>query len=313
MLPLNQRKKTEPSNLVPEMKKSILISLCATICISLVGDSELRGQTTGPENGWLIIAGGAVKDKRIMERFLDLAGGPDVPIVVIPTASGQDSFGPYWRGLIPFKKAGASNIRILHTTDPEEANQEEFYSVIDNANGVWFTGGRQWRLADAYLNTKTHDALWRLLDRDGVIGGSSAGATIQGSYLARGDSETNVVMMGDHEEGLSFIKNVAIDQHLLKRNRHFDLLEIVEQKNELLGIGIDENTAIVVRGNNFDVIGRSYVAIYDYSHSIDKGGRFYFLGPDDHFNMNIREPFRVMTQFVPLNRIEPKSWDLLDY
>ena len=114
---------------------------------------------------------------------------------------------------------------------------------------VWFTGGRQWRLADSYLGTKVEEELWALLGRGGVIGGSSAGATIQGSYLARGDTKTNTIMMGDHDEGFGFLKNTAIDQHLLRRNRQFDLIEIIEAWPELLGIGIDENTAIVVQGD----------------------------------------------------------------
>jgi cyanophycinase len=147
-------------------------------------------------------------------------------------------------------------------------------------------------LADSYLNTTTHEALWELLDRGGVIGGSSAGATIQGSYLARGDTRTNTVMMGDHEAGLGFVKKVAIDQHLLRRNRHFDLLEITQARPELLGIGIDENTAIVVKGDEFEVIGQSYVVIYDPQRQIDSGGNFYFLGVGDRFNLATREAFR---------------------
>ncbi|MBC8316251.1 MAG: peptidase S51, partial [Bacteroidetes bacterium] len=90
-----------------------------------------------------------------------------------------------------------------------------------------------------------------------------AGASIMGSYLVRGDTRTNVVMMGDHEEGLGLLTNCAIDQHLLALNRQFDLLEILDVHPELLGIGLDENTAIVVHENEFAVIGRSYVAIYD--------------------------------------------------
>ena len=118
-------------------------------------------------------------------------------------------------------------------------------------------------MADSYLGTATHEALKDLLERGGVIAGSSAGATIQGSYLARGDTQTNTLMMGDHEEGLGFVTNVAIDQHLLTRNRQFDLFEIVEHRPELLGIGLDENTGILVQGNQFEVLGASFVAIYD--------------------------------------------------
>jgi cyanophycinase len=134
---------------------------------------------------------------------------------------------------------------------------------LSHAAGVWFSGGRQWRHADSYLGTLTHQAFFDLLDRGGVIAGSSAGATIQGSYLARGDTRKNTIMMGDHEEGLGFITNVAIDQHLFARNRQFDLFEILENHPGLLGIGLDENTGIIVRGDEFTVLGSSYVAIYD--------------------------------------------------
>jgi len=124
-------------------------------------------------------------------------------------------------------------------------------------------GGRQWRIADGFLNTLAHKELFKVLDRGGVIGGSSAGASIQGSYLVRGDTKTNVVMMGDHEEGLGFLKNVAIDQHLLKLNRQFDIFEILREHPHLLGLGLDENTGIIVQGDTFEVIGESFVAVYD--------------------------------------------------
>ena len=136
-----------------------------------------------------------------------------------------------------FLKKGFKNVIVLHTHNREEANTDEFTLPLKNAKGVWFSGGRQWRLADSYLNTKTHEAFKALLDRGGVIAGSSAGATIQGSYLARGDTKTNTIMMGDHEEGLSFLTNVAIDQHLLARNRQFDMFDILDNRPELLGIG----------------------------------------------------------------------------
>ena len=85
---------------------------------------------------------------------------------------------------------------------------------------MWFGGGRQWQLVEAYLHTKVHDEIEGVLDRGGVVGGSSAGTTILGSYLIRGDTRTNTIMMGDHEEGLSFLRGVGGDQHLLRRNRH---------------------------------------------------------------------------------------------
>jgi len=276
--------------------------------LGLIFSFAAQAQEIGPANGSLVIVGGALKDQTILKRFLDLAGGADAPIVVIPTAGGKETYDQYWSGLKKFKEAGATNLTILHTYDAKATDADEFAQPINEARGVWFSGGRQWRLADSYLNTKVHEALRALLDRGGVIGGSSAGATIQGSYLARGDTETNTIMMGDHEQGLSFLKNVAIDQHLLKRNRQFDLIEIIEAKPELLGIGLDENTAIVITGDEFEVIGQSYVAIYDHNSMLDSGGKFYFLSPGDWFNLKTREASRPTTIREPLERVTKKSW-----
>lgn len=265
-------------------------------------------QEIGPSNGHLVIVGGAA-DSAIIESFVDLARGSDANIVVIPTAGGAESYDKYWPGLRPFRNAGAHNLTVLHTNDRAVADSDAFVDVIRNADAVWFGGVRQWRLADSYLNTATHDALWELLERGGVIGGSSAGATIQGSYLARGDTQTNTVMMGDHEIGMGFLKNSAIDQHLLARNRQFDLIEIIKAKPELLGIGIDENTAIVVTGDRFDVIGKGYVAIYDANRMIDSGGLFYLLAPGDRFDLKSRQGYRSSTDWQSLGRVVESAWN----
>ncbi len=247
----------------------------------------------GPEKGSLVIVGGALRDEAILERFISLAGGPDAPIVIIPTAGGEDGYDEWYAGARRFRELGATDITVIHTWDREEAESEEFAAPITKARGVWFPGGRQWRLVDAYADTRTERELHALLARGGVIGGSSAGATIQGEYLARGDTSGNTIMMGDHEEGFGFVRGVAIDQHLLVRNRHFDLLEITAAKPELLGIGIDEDTAIVVRGNGFEVIGQGYVAIYDNTRVLPNGGGFYFLMPGDRYSLETREPMRL--------------------
>jgi cyanophycinase len=242
----------------------------------------------GPARGALVIVGGNMKDPAIMARFLELAGGPTAPIVVIPTAGGEAEYGPSWNGTRQFKSAGATNITVLHTAKRDVADSEDFVRPIQTARGVFFTGGRQWRLADAYLNTRTHRELFALLERGGVIGGSSAGATIQGSFLARGDTKGNELMIGDHLEGLAFLRKTAIDQHLLRRNRQFDLLEVVEKYPDLLGVGIDEDTAIVVRGDEFEVIGQSYVAIYD-ANKRKPNMPFRLLSRGDRYDLKKRE------------------------
>jgi len=270
--------------------------------------APLHAQEIGPAKGSLVIVGGGLRDLKIVERFLDLAGGKDAPIVVIPTAGEEDEYGPYWSGLRQFKDAGATRLKVLHTRDRKQADSDAFAAPIREARGVFFAGGRHWRLADSYLNTKTHAELRALLLRGGVIGGTSAGATILGSFMVRGDTKGNTLMVGDHTEGLGFLKNVTIDQHLLRRNRQFDLLPVIEAHPELLGIGIDEDTAIAVRGDGFEVLGNGYVAIYDNTRRLDDGGRFYFLAPGDRYNMKTREATRPETRGAPVERVVKEPW-----
>jgi cyanophycinase len=264
--------------------------------------------TTGPDAGSLVVAGGNIQDTTIIERFIELAGGPGAPIVVVPTAVEGDVYNLPWDYLEPFTDVGALNLTVLHTRNPKEANTEEFAAPLKLARGVWFVGGRQWRIADSYLGTITEHEFRGVLERGGVIGGSSAGATIQGSYLARGDTNANTIMMGDHEEGFAYIKNVAIDQHLLVRNRQFDLIEIIEAKPELLGLGLDEDTAIVVQGNEFEVIGQGYVAIYDSNRTTGSDGQFFFLMPGDRYDMKERQPLRPDDDSEPFAIIRSDSW-----
>ena len=267
--------------------------------------ASVSAQEVGPKRGTLVVVGGALEDSFILDRFLELAGGPEAPLVIIPTAGEGDLYDDFYSGVADFRKAGFKDVTVLHTRDRNVANSDEFVAPLLRARAVWFPGGRQWRLADAYLDTRTELELHAVLDRGGVIGGTSAGATIQGSYLVRGDTRNNTIMMGDHVKGFGFLKNVAIDQHLLARNRHFDLIPVVEKHPQLLGIGIDEDTAIVVVGDGFEVVGESVVAIYDNRRTLANEGRFYFLRAGDTYDLKTRlarrrdfteEPFEVVKE-----------------
>lgn len=265
--------------------------------LQLIGFQSVS-QTIGPESGTLLIIGGNASDHLFIPVFKKMAGGDSAEIVIIPTARDDESIAadPDFKKLINrFEKYQFKKISVLHTRSPEEANKPEFAEPLKKASGVWIQGGRQWRLADSYLSTLTHLEIFGVLHRNGVVAGTSAGATIQGSYLARGDTKKNTIMMGDHENGFSLIKNIAIDQHLLARNRHFDMFEILKVKPELLGIGLDENTAIIVNGNTFKVMGEHYIAIYDQTRwSAEKGtifkldpgqNEFYLLKAGDQYDM----------------------------
>ena len=273
------------------------------LALLLASTTIAAGAEVGPTNGSLIVAGGGVTDPAIYERFVALAGGPEAPIVVIPTAGSGETYGDFWPGLKRLRDAGATHITVLHTRDRREADREDFVAPLQMARGVWFAGGRQWRLVDSYLGTRTLAEIHGVLERGGVVGGSSAGATIQGSFLVRGDTSGNTIMMGDHTEGFGFLKNVAVDQHLLRRNRHFDLLEVIEAHPGLLGIGLDENTAIVVRGDWFEVIGKGYVAIYDSAKVVGSGGGFYFLAPGDRYDLSTRQPSRETYSPEPFEEV----------
>jgi cyanophycinase len=268
----------------------------------------LPAQEVGPPHGALVIVGGALENNTIRERFLELAGGPKAPMVIIPTAGEEDRYDQYYPGARVWRELGVEDLTVLHTRDRNVANSDEFVAPLRRARGVWFPGGRQWRLADAYLDTRTELELRAVLDRGGVIGGSSAGATILGSFLVRGDTRNNVIMMGDHVEGFGFLRNTAIDQHLLARNRHFDLIPVIEKYPQLLGIGLDEDTAIVVRGDEFEVLGQSVVAIYDSHRTLGNQGRFYFLRSGDTFDLKERQAKRRAFSEEPFDVVKEEPW-----
>lgn len=228
----------------------------------------------------------------IVNRFIDLAGGKDSAFVFIPTADGSDTPMPVEKTFLA--RAGCQDVVVLHTKDRKLADSEEFVAPLKRARGIWFGGGRQWRLVDSYLNTRTQKEIAAVLDRGGVIGGTSAGATIQGSYLVRGAREGNTIMMAPgYEIGFGYLRNIAIDQHLIRRGRENDLLQVIDKHPHLLGIGIDESTAIVVSGDQFDVVGDSKVAIYDsgYKPGAD-GKRYYFLAPGAKYDLRGRRPLQ---------------------
>ena len=255
---------------------------------SLLMASAAAAAPLGPTHGWLVIVGGGQLGPEIVDRFISLAGGKDAPMVYIPTAEdGTPHIKPEETFLA---KAGVTHVTILHTRDRKEADSQAFVAPLKTARAVWFEGGRQWRLVDSYLNTRTERELFRLLKRGGVIGGSSAGATIQGSYLVRGAREGNTVMMAPgYETGLGFLRLSAIDQHVITRHRENDLDPVVARYPKLLGIGIDESTAIVVRGNAFEVIGKSKVFIHDAKRPPESDGkRYYLLSAGDRFDLKKR-------------------------
>ena len=254
----------------------------------------------GPARGTLVIVGGGnLNGSGINEKFIQLAGGPDKNFVIVPTAGGnRDAQGKLItyteeQVVAPWVKLGLKHVRMLHTHDPKVADTEEFAKVLRTADAVWFNGGRQWNIVDSYANTLTYREFHKVLERGGVIGGSSAGATIQGEYLVRGDtSGPNVMMTAEptHQEAFKFLRKVAIDQHINTRNRWDDLVPVIQKYPKFLGIGLSEATAIIVTGDRFEVMGAWKVAVHDNTRLYQPWEKsFFVLSTGDVYNMKTRK------------------------
>lgn len=255
----------ERKELLSSDKKADLIAYSrAAIARRLDFFPPRQPRTPSLASGALVIVGGGKLPATIMDTFLTLAGGKDAPLVYIPCeeADAIPKEPPMLEG---FRKAGAKNVTWIHTKDRDRANADDaILKPLSQAKGVWFGGGRQWNLVDSYQNTKVHKLLHDLLARGGVIGGSSAGASIQGDYMPRGNPLGNIDIMAEgYERGLGFLTGVAIDQHFAQRDRFNDMSMLVKTYPQLLGIGLDEGTALVVQKSEARVLGKGNVAVYD--------------------------------------------------
>ena len=213
--------------------------------------------------GALLIVGGGGAGPEIWKTFIGLAGGPESVIVVVSSAN-EDPVPKDPGEAVALRRFGAKAVKILHTRDRKEADGEAFTAILKEAKGVWFTGGRHWRFVDSYEGTLSEKRFREVLERGGVIGGSSAGASIQAEYMPRGHPLGNTVVAAEgYERGFGYLPGCAVDQHFFARKRTVDMTGLMKQYPQLLGIGIDEGTGLVVKGTTAEVIGKSKVAFYD--------------------------------------------------
>lgn len=272
------------------MEKAIILFAMLTVALGLVAQD---GPSIGPVRGSLVIHGGGTLTNETIERFVALAGGPNANFVVIPTALSDEKIEERQLPQSFLKFFRVRHATILHTRDRARANSESFVEPLRHATGVWIDGGRQWRLADVYLGTAVEREIKALLARGGVVCGSSAGATIQGSFLVRGapatpenlDGDNRIMMSPGHEAGFGLLANSAIDQHVDARGREGDLDSVIAAHPSLLGIGLAQDAAIVVHGNSFFVVG-GRVAIHDGKEH--DGSPYYFLSSGQAFNLATR-------------------------
>jgi len=286
---------------VPGVVERLAKSVCRS-CVAVLLCSLAAAQTAvAASRGTLIVDGGGTT-KPVVERFAALAGGPSARIVVIPTGASELKFGaadtilnpdwprerPEWAAYEAHLKQmfGTQHVAVLHTRDRNVADSDEFVAPLRNATGAFLTPGNAGRIAASYLDTRMQKELEALLARGGVIFGSSAGAIIQGSFIVRGIPGKPVLMARDHERGFGWLPQVAINPHLTEAKREAELVQVIDAHPELLGIGLDEGVALIVRGQVAEVIGNGTVAIYD---NQQHGNRWYYtLQPGDRFDLATR-------------------------
>jgi hypothetical protein len=174
---------------------------------------------------------------------------------------------------------------------PQGCDSGSFTAPIRGTGGVWFDGGRQFRLVQDYGGTRTEREFMALLERGGVVGGSSAGATILGDFMVRGAPSNNNTIMDypGYQTAFGYLRNVGIDQHVVARSRLPDLADsIITRYPELLGISEDEWTAWVIRGDTGRIIGRNKAFVYNGRDPDDKDSPFLTLFPGDRYDLNAR-------------------------
>jgi cyanophycinase len=245
----------------------------------------------GPPRGTVVVVGGGAMGPEIYGAFIKAAGGPDALIVDVPTAGGAATYGQDDASARAWRNAGAHHVVVLHTTDRKLADSDSFAAVLKTAGGVWFEGGRQFHLVDSYAGTKTEQAFHDVLARGGVVGGSSAGATILGDFLVRGAPSNDNTIMDDprYEKGFAFLRGVGIDQHVVARERLADLADsIIPKYPKLLGMSEDEGTAWVVNGDVATIVGRNKAFVYG-TPLHDPRKPFLTLHPGDKYNLGTRK------------------------
>ena len=197
-----------------------------------------------------LFIGGGGPISGLHKDLLELAG-PDAKLIVIPTAKGDTNLEAE---LTSWKQRGFEQVHILHTADPRVASSRRFAEPLQFATAVWITGGVQQNLSRLYADTPVEEELIALLDRGGVIGGSSAGAAIQTKAMLCGGTEHPQIW-----PGFDLLQGAIIDQHFLKRNRLPRLVDAVRKNPERVGYGIDEGTALIAENGELRVVGKSYV------------------------------------------------------
>jgi cyanophycinase len=258
-----------------EVRKTVSVVFGIALAAALsFGPACSTAKQAGPRpKGHLFIVGGGDRDEPLMRRYVELAKDFGAGRVVVFTmASGVPlEVGPEL--VAEFQKLGVKDVAYYQLTR-DEAMKADSAKILDGVGGIWFAGGDQARLTAALLDTPIHARMLELYAAGCLVGGTSAGAAVMSEVMITGDekrtTDTNLNWQTIEAEnvvrvrGFGFVKNAIVDQHFLVRRRHNRLISLVLENPGLIGAGIDEATAILVRPDGkWEVLGESQVFVVD--------------------------------------------------
>lgn len=224
------------------------------------------------ERGHLLLGGGGELPAQYWTKFLELAGGPAAPIVVLPTASERPEAGPEYQAEI--SAAGATSVRWLPLATAEDAHRPDFVAAIRGARGLFLTGGDQNRITAALRGTPAGESVAAVYASGGVLGGTSAGTACMSDPMITGEGDFTILSAGSvgRAPGLGLLPGVLLDQHFVARKRQNRLLASVLERPDLLGVGVDERTVLWVKPDgSYEIFGEGWVEIYDAAGATIRG------------------------------------------
>ena len=251
----------------------LFIILAAAALLAACAPKEPAPAAAAKPKGYLFIVGGGDRDEPLMRRYVDLArrDGPAKIVIFTMASSVPLETGP---GLVAeFKGYGVEDVAYYHLTR-EEAMDPASVKILDGVTGVWFSGGDQAKQTAVLLDTPLHKKMLQLYVDGCLLGGTSAGAAVMSEFMITGDERRTenkegtweVIWADDvlHSRGFGFVKDAVIDQHFVTRRRHNRLIAVVLQYPALVGVGIEESTAVLVRPDGkYEVLGEGQVIVYD--------------------------------------------------
>ena len=260
--------------------RTLAIAALVALAACATSGSTTGGQTPAPNaGGHLVIVGGGPIPDEVNRRFLDLAGGPgQARIVVLPMASESGAQSGAEKAAA-FRTLGAADARSMQL-DRSDTGADSVARLLGQATGIWFPGGDQSRLTAAIIGTPVLDSIRSRYRHGAVVGGTSAGAAVMSDPMISGDERRpggarppgesgDNWMTIDRDDvvlvpGFGLLPNVTIDQHFLRRRRHNRLISVVLEHPSVVGIGIDESTALIVSPSGpWQIIGASQATVYD--------------------------------------------------